>query len=400
MDATASRHTEIPGRRGFTLVELLVVMVVLGLLVALLVPAIAGAIRGARAAQVTAEINNLATALAQFKSNFSDYPPSRILLNEKGFYATTDTTSLTTIPPFNGIQTDISIGQLSQRTVRYMSKFFPRCLYLSTTVPPPTGVDINGDGDATDVIYLDGSECLTFFLGGMTSTPMVPGSTNPVGMNGFSRNPQNPFDRTSTSRMPSLYEFKGDRLVDIDGDGFPSYMDSLASGPQGRYYAYFSAYGTNSYDPNDCNVVTSGTNPDTVAVGLNDVFSRAFLVNFSVNSSGYNNCYASAANVCVSPAPNPYTSTTAVPPSGATQWQNPNTFQIISAGTDQIFGVAGQFAGNNATSRLPFPTSGTGNEVVGGVWLGGVCAGGSAIDGDRNTENDNLANFSPTRLNQ
>jgi len=387
------RPTRRRRRLGFTLVELLVVMVVLGLLVALLVPAIAGAIRGAKAAQVTAEINNLATALAQFKSNYSEYPPSRIVLNENGNYSTTSTTSMTTI--FTDVRTDITVGQLSQRTIRYMTKFFPRALSFSTT-GTGVAVDINGDGNSTGVFYLDGGECLVLFLGGMTTTPIAGTPTAPIGMNGFSRNPQNPFDRTSTSRTQPLYEFKGDRLVDVDGDGFPSYMDSMASGPQGRYYAYFSAYGGNSYDPNDCNVITTGTNQDQVAKGLNDTFSRAFYVNFSVNSSGYNNCYSSATNVCVSPAPNPYTTTPAVPPSGATSWQNPQTFQIISAGNDQMFGVGGQFAGNNATNRLPVPTG----EISGGSWLAGVCAGMTAVDGERNTESDNLSNFVATRLNQ
>src|SRR5262249_22486112 len=60
-------RTKDHGPRGFTLVELLVVIIVLAILVALLLPAINGAVKTARNAQVSAEINQLAQALASFK---------------------------------------------------------------------------------------------------------------------------------------------------------------------------------------------------------------------------------------------------------------------------------------------------------------------------------------------
>ena len=43
-------------RRGFTLVEMLIVITIIGILVALLVPVILGAVRTAKNAAVTAEI--------------------------------------------------------------------------------------------------------------------------------------------------------------------------------------------------------------------------------------------------------------------------------------------------------------------------------------------------------
>src|SRR5262249_51214003 len=75
-------------RTGFTLVELMVVILILAILVALLVPAILGAVRSAKTAAVATEINNLATALSDFKTKYGDYPPSRIILVESGFYDT------------------------------------------------------------------------------------------------------------------------------------------------------------------------------------------------------------------------------------------------------------------------------------------------------------------------
>src|SRR5271166_5392173 len=73
-------------RGGFTLVELLVVIVILAILIGLLLPAINGALRTARKAAVSSEINQLASALAAFKSRYGDYPPSRFLAVENGNY--------------------------------------------------------------------------------------------------------------------------------------------------------------------------------------------------------------------------------------------------------------------------------------------------------------------------
>ena len=72
-------------RLGFTMVELLVVLTIIGLLIALLLPAITAAIRTSRSAAVQAEINSMAQALADFKSKYGDYPPSRIALDESGY---------------------------------------------------------------------------------------------------------------------------------------------------------------------------------------------------------------------------------------------------------------------------------------------------------------------------
>ncbi len=86
----ASRQTRVRGRAGFTLVELLVVIVVLAILVGLLLPVIAGAVRTAKNAATQAEINQLAQALANFKSTYGDYPPSRVYLSENGYLSGRD----------------------------------------------------------------------------------------------------------------------------------------------------------------------------------------------------------------------------------------------------------------------------------------------------------------------
>jgi general secretion pathway protein G len=356
---------ERPVRAGFTLVELLVVVVVIGILVALLVPAVMGGIRRARDAQTSAEIQTIAQSLQSFKTKYGDFPPSRIILMENGFYDTSNTTRLSAItsgtwfgtaPTMNG--TDITYGELAARSVRYLRKFFPRA-NLSTTgavfpAASTTWYDFNGDGafQTGRPILLEGHECLVFFLGGIPNRN-PDGTTS--GMGGFSNNPANPFKNETAEPSPRqrpFFEFKAERFLDEDGDGIAGYTDPLATGSEARPYIYFSSYGTNSYDPNDANTASgeeTGTGRD---------FS-----NGSVTKS--------------SPSPNPYATSLPVPATGGAKFINPDTYQIISAGRDRNYGPGGRYDANSTAERLP----------VDGANIEAVNAG-----------KDNLSNFSQGTL--
>src|SRR5271166_4437333 len=104
------RPGEGRGPRGFTMVELLVVILILAALIALLLPALNGALRTAKNAAVGGEINQLAQALASFKARYGDYPPSRIYLSEDGNLLPNLTGSI------NGNAGDITYAQLGQRS--------------------------------------------------------------------------------------------------------------------------------------------------------------------------------------------------------------------------------------------------------------------------------------------
>jgi general secretion pathway protein G len=60
--------------RGFTLIEIMVVVVIIGLLAAAIVPAVIGQVDRARVTKARQDIQSLETALAMFKLDNSKYP--------------------------------------------------------------------------------------------------------------------------------------------------------------------------------------------------------------------------------------------------------------------------------------------------------------------------------------
>jgi prepilin-type N-terminal cleavage/methylation domain-containing protein len=366
-----------PSRAGFTLVEVLVVILILATLIAILLPAIMGAVRTARQAQVTTEINNLATALASFRTTYGDYPPSRIILSEEGFNLTlarAEFTGNNMIPGPDANDTDMTYPTLAQRSLLYLRKFWPRVDFNGGSF------DFNNDGKIAGYYIINGSECLAFFLGGQP----IHNANGTFGASGFSKLPTNPFAGASTNRTVPNYEFNAGRLIDLDGDGIPSYIDPLDISPGNRRaYAYFASYGTNSYDPNDDNGLAGHNVQEMEENGTTDV-ERGFTVGFPI--AGQTGPLYSA----ISPAPNPYCSGAPVPTTGAMSWINPNSFQLISAGQDRLWGLGGTYSQNSlgSTGKLPIQSNppDTGN------------INSDDTTGVRTREADNLTNFSGGRL--
>jgi general secretion pathway protein G len=64
--------------RGFTLIEIMVVVVIIGLLAAFIVPQITGKVEQARVAKAKTDIQALDTALSMYKLDNFRYPPADV----------------------------------------------------------------------------------------------------------------------------------------------------------------------------------------------------------------------------------------------------------------------------------------------------------------------------------
>lgn len=166
--------------------------------------------------------------------------------------------------------------QLDKDSIAYLKKLFPRC----EATWGSSGIDWGPPGWG-NVVTLEGQECLVFFLGGKQVT-------GPNGVMGFSSNPLSPMPPPGVNGdITPFAEFKSDRLVPGTNGGFFVYLDAHKSLP----YAYFSSYKSrnnyNRYGSSDC--PTLGVSPYREAAGQN-------------------------------------------------RYYNPSGFQIISAGTNKLFG--------------------------------------------------------------
>lgn len=293
----AHRTSRVRPPRGFTLVELMIVIVIIGVLVAMIMPAIAGAFRNARDAQVISEISNLSAAIASFKVSYGIEPPSRIELYE-------------TAAGWTGTS---AITVNSRALIRRMWPQFDFTLAR----------DINGDGDTNDTVRMNAGECLLFFLGGIldgdpacgyalktaNNIPETPPAASP---SGFSKNPANPFARGGNREGP-FFDFDISRLIDTDPPPPANvakayeYRDSMPG--QSKPLLYFSSYEGQGYRMTGALMEISATQP----VGtLTSVYM-------------------------VSP----------------TSPQKPQSFQIISPGADGDYGIGGLFRPSSAEADLP-----------------------------------------------
>lgn len=282
-----------PHRQAFTLIELMIVMTIIAILIGILLPAIQSIRYKARIAQVKAEMADLETALANFKAKFGMFPPSSITLQETG--------------GAGGMNWDA-------RSRGFIIRIWPQFDFALDR-------DINGDGDTTDVIGINGIECIVFFLGGVPSSEdrnenliLDPGEDldgdgviDSLGVPmGFSKNQRNPFTRIGENRDYPFFEFNIERLGDSDGDFMRELRDPLPS--QVKPYIYISSYEGRGYDTADL---------PAAAGFLTQVYSQ----------------------------------------SGGGPWK-PDTYQIVSPGFDFDFGPGGVFDSDKASTLLVNTPSG------------------------------------------
>jgi general secretion pathway protein G len=290
-------HAKAPCRRGFTLVEMIVVIAIIAVLIALLAAGVMPFLIKGPELEESQELTQLTNALEQFKARYGFYPPSRIkLCRLRSQYSTATTATL------------------DQESLATLNRMFPR-LAANWTIDWSGGTITTAQWPAAGII-LEGDQCLVFFLGGISAA-------NPPGALGFSTNPQNP--ATPGGDRIRFFDFKSNRLVRLRSgvNVFYSYNNPHETA---KAYAYFSAYGIengyNRYGVSDCKFTTTslGVSPYAEVWGGATAVTTRYLNprSFQLISAGPNGQFG------------PGTSTT------ATVWRPATADQIGTAGRDDI----------------------------------------------------------------
>ena len=299
-------------RRGFTLLELLIVIAILGILVGLL----AWGVNAARIAILkraqTAEIANLASAVEAYRAKNGDYPPD---------------------------------GSSWPIVEAHLRKAFPNILITELNILNPANSANNSyvrnDNDLTGTHpyggrVFDPAEALVFFLGGFSSDPQKPltGPGGPFTLNPDQPNPKglnNPYYfMYNTQRENGFFEFKTGRLTTVnrlDGKGMVSYDEDAVPGGY--------AQGVSG----DLLPVYIGNGPTIAQGGVPIVYfdSRTYVVggtyhNFYVPGQVSNspNCarpfLSNEVNSSFSGSPKPL------------RFANDRTFQLLNSGYDKLYG--------------------------------------------------------------
>jgi prepilin-type N-terminal cleavage/methylation domain-containing protein len=337
-------------RLAFTLLELLIAIAIIAILATLILTVAGAASKRAHDAQVVGDIQSLATGISAFKQRFGVEPPSSITLYEQG-------SSLT---PGAGWNNDPrSMGLIRQIWPQFDFNYGNETAYANA-------VDINGNGNATDTITLSGAECLVFFLGGMPALQANAAGIHPP--TGFSKNPVDPFSRTGTSNRESFTEFDASRLYLFQAGGTAHTMNTYADnyGHPGQPtspvnpYLYLSSYNGQGY--NIAELVGSPALASNAPGGT-------FIDVYRPGSQGYWQPTSATQ-------PESGLSLTQNTGSVTAPW-NPNSYQIIAPGGDQLYGIGGEYETGNGTNLLI-------------VWTGAT----PAQNVDRTGERDNITNFS------
>ncbi len=323
--------------RGFTLVEILMVVAIIGVLAGLIIPAVGMALTAVKRKAIALEVQAIASAVNQYKNKYGDFPP--------------DGSNVTAFE-------------------RHFRKIFPQIqasefTTLYANVNPPAG--------APTTAVMDPAEALVFCLGGYSSNPtqpftgtggplsLVPGSTSTYQYN--------------TERTNAFMEFKQNQLtIAVSGAATVSTDEATYFGgtndnipvyhPGGRLapYVYFDsrtyAISTGASLPAFFNKYQ----PSAVAMGVARPYKSA-----NVNT-----------NVSQTSAPDNHF-----------KYVEDKAFQIVSAGLDDMYGGVPTTDFATVPTFFVYPTGLTLN-ISSGATGGGRYAEAAGVP---SAQLDNATNF-------
>jgi len=304
-----------PARKGFTLVEMLVVIVIIGILTSLITGAVVRARYVARLTVVRTEIATLDHAVQNYKNEYGQVFPS---------FANVDSADAT-------LRADAQAA-----VIRHLRKAFPR--YVPGSYPGNSGTtpyerfaqDVSlAYGGAIDPMRFDAASTLVFFLGGLPETPATTGTWVPAG---FHADPTNPF-KPGLPRKDPLFEFDTGRIV-LQEQHYSDPSDS-SSAPVVRYLRYYPKGIEAPYVYFKAQRISSlGGRWQYGALNSDPRFVQYAYQHAIVGEPLKNNCV-------------PYRAPTDPP-----FWMNHDKYQIIAAGFDGRFGTALPDDGTNAIYRF------------------------------------------------
>jgi len=328
-------------RRGFTLVELLMVITIIGMLMALLVAGVMRALVTAKIARITVEAGMLDTGVQNYKNEIGgDYPPDCSFLGTTQQWVDVRNNRILAhlrkaFPRFYVSGYGNTSGPVSaQGTLQYaVQQAFKDYDAASPPLPYPATTP-NGASVWGDLNNLDQAESLVFWLGGLPAPPVLNTTSNTYSFRlaGFSANKLQPFNLIDGSRLKGPFEFQEQRFGDADGDGWLEYYPPVDLPPQptgssaaqpGNATAPYVYFNAGSY----ADVTPSNGFPAYPSSGQYPAVTGGSMPVFPSNSYaslwGAAIPYANAYNISTTPA--------------QLTWFNPEKFQIVSASLDSMY---------------------------------------------------------------